>query len=134
MERPNSASITIAINNIEDTRSFYERVFEAKAVFDCGWYVVLRLGDKGNECELCLMEPRDGMSPYAGGSIFNLSYRNVDECYQIMISHKVEIVIPLKDHPWGDRGFGFVDPAGQMVYCLTPIQPDESFRQYYISD
>ena len=134
MDKPVSASTTIAINNIQETRSFYEALFEAKTVFDCGWYVVLRLGERDDQCEVCLMEPRDGIALYSGGSVINLTYKNVDSIYEKIVSHDITITIPLEDHPWGDRGFGFMDPAGQMVYCLTPIKPDESFQQYYNSN
>ena len=42
------------------------------------------------------------------------------------------IVIPLEDHPWGDRGFGIKDPNGITVYIYTVIEPTEDFKKYYL--
>jgi len=41
-----------------------------------------------------------------------------------------KIVIPLADNPWGDRGFGVVDPAGVVVYCHEIVPPSDEFRQF----
>ena len=40
------------------------------------------------------------------------------------------VVIPLADIPWGDRGFGVLDPAGVIVYCHKEIPPSDEFRQF----
>jgi uncharacterized glyoxalase superfamily protein PhnB len=78
------------------------------------------------------MQPQDGAVPYSGGAMLNLTFENVDEVYEALISAGITPVIPLEDHPWGDRGFGVEDPAGTVVYCLTPIEPTEEFRGFQI--
>ncbi len=126
-------STTLVTDRIAAMKAFYETFFDAKASFDCGWYVVLRLGGVADGPELCLMEPRDGATPYGGGTVLNVTVDDVDAFYEASIQKGAQPVMPLEDHPWGDRGFGFLDPAGQMVYCLIPIEPDESFKPYHIS-
>lgn len=130
--KPMAASTTFVTNHLAETRSFYEQHFEARASFDAGWYVVLRLGGDPNGSELCLMQPQDGAVPYSGGAMLNLTFENVDEVHEALISAGITPVIPLEDHPWGDRGFGVMDPAGTMVYCLTPIEPTEEFQAFQI--
>ncbi len=125
-------STTLVTDRMAEVRAFYEGFFDAKASFDCGWYVVLQLGGVANGPELCLMEPRDGATPYAGGTILNLYVDDVDAFYEASIQKGAKPVIPLEDHPWGDRGFGFLDPAGQMLYCMVPIEPDDEFKKYLI--
>jgi catechol 2,3-dioxygenase-like lactoylglutathione lyase family enzyme len=127
-----AASTTFVTEHLAETRSFYELHFGARASFDAGWYVVLRLGGDPNGPELCLMQPQDGAVPYSGGAMLNLTFENVDEVYEALISAGITPVIPLEDHPWGDRGFGVEDPAGTVVYCLTPIEPTEEFRGFQI--
>jgi len=39
--------------------------------------------------------------------------------------------MPLEDHPWGDRGFGIVDPNGIILYFYKKIEPAEEFKQYF---
>lgn len=76
------------------------------------------------------MQPRDGAAPYAGGSMLNFTYPDVDAIHADLTADGVIPAIPLEDHPWGDRGFGVVDPLGKMVYCLTPIEASEEFKAF----
>ena len=124
------ASITLVSSRIDDCRQFYEKHFSAQSSFDCGWYQVLKLG--GGDTEICLMAPQEGMVEFAGGITINLMVEDVDALYDTLTANGLEPVIPLEDHPWGDRGFGIVDPAGATVYCYQSIEPAEEFRQYFI--
>ena len=45
---PSALSVTFVTNKITEAREFYEENFGAKASFDCGWYVVLKLGGDAN--------------------------------------------------------------------------------------
>jgi catechol 2,3-dioxygenase-like lactoylglutathione lyase family enzyme len=40
---PSILSPTITTRRLQETRAFYERHFGSEAVFDCGWYVQLKL-------------------------------------------------------------------------------------------
>ncbi|MDH5785100.1 MAG: VOC family protein [Chromatiales bacterium] len=124
------ASVTLITPEVEACRQFYERHFGARPTFDCGWYQVLRL--EGGEAEICLMAPQEGMVPFAGGITINLQLEDVDGLHAAITAKGIEPVIALEDHPWGDRGFGVLDPAGAMVYCYRPIEPAAEFRQYFI--
>ena len=129
--RTESASVTIVTDRLAETRQFYEAHFDAWASFDCGWYVVLKLGRHGGAPEFCLMEPRDGAQPYAGGLVLNLVVDDVEAAHAAVTAAGLTPAIPLEDHPWGDRGFGIVDPAGVMVYCHVPIEPSDAFKPYF---
>lgn len=39
-------------------RDLYERYFSADAIFDCGWYVSLRIGADGSTLQF--MQPQEG--------------------------------------------------------------------------
>jgi len=41
------------------------------------------------------------------------------------------VIMPLDDHPWGDRGFGTIDPNGIVLYFYKNIEPAENFKQYF---
>lgn len=125
----NAVSTTIITPQLDASRRFYQQHFAARPLFDCGWYVVLRLGT-GHE--LCLMAPQDGMTPYSGGIFLNLRVENADALHQQLTDAGVTVAIPLDDHPWGDRGFGVADPAGVMVYCHHPIPPSAEFAPYFL--
>lgn len=129
---PSDHSVTFATDKIAEARTFYEKYFEAKASFDCGWYVLLKLGGLADGPEVGLMKPQNGAKPYAGGATINLTYPDVDAVHSALTERGVVPVMPLEDHPWGDRGFAVIDPLGTVVYCLTPIEPSDEFKPYQI--
>lgn len=128
-----SASVTLVTSRLKDVCDFYKKHFSARASFDCGWYVVLRLSDRTDGPELCLMEPRHGMGEFAGGATLNLRVADADSLHGRLIGAGLKPTIPLEDHPWGDRGFGIVDPCGLAVYCYHPIEPTPEYKQYILN-
>jgi len=129
-----SASITIVTSTLPETRRFYETHFRARPVFDCGWYVVLRLDSSGSGAEICLMEPQGGAAPFAGGAFLNLLVDDADKVHAELTEGGLSATVPLEDHPWGDRGFGVIDPSGVVVYCYHPITPAPEFEQFFLRE
>ncbi|ADU66293.1 Glyoxalase/bleomycin resistance protein/dioxygenase [Desulfurispirillum indicum S5] len=126
-----SASLTVVTNHLPQTRLFYEAHFGAYSVFDCAWYVVLRFKSSSGQ-EICLIEPQSGMNVFAGGAFLNLQVKDVDQLHARLSAAGLSPVVPLEDHPWGDRGFGVLDPAGLIVYCYQSIAPAAEFQKYFI--
>lgn len=127
-----TASTTFTTSRLPETRRFYEDHFDARAVFDCGWYVVLRLTGADGGPEVCLIEPRDGAPEFQGGVTLNLRVENSDAVHARLAEEGLKPLIPLEDHPWGDRGFGVVDPAGVVVYCYHDIEPAAEFKPCFL--
>lgn len=133
-----TASFTVVTENLGETRRFYVDHFDAKPTFDCGWYVVLRLngggpgGSSGSDYSICLMEPKEGMVPFSGGAFLNIEVENADDAYSRLTQGGLVPVIPIEDHPWGDRGFGVLDPSGIVVYCYHTIKPSPEFEPYFM--
>lgn len=128
--KPSAMSITFVTDKIAVSRAFYEKHFDAKVSFDCGWYVIVKIGGDQNGPEIGFMEPRDGAPPYSGGSMLNITYSDVNKVYDKLSAAGIDAAIPLEDHPWGDRGFGVLDPLGTTVYCLTPIKASDEFKAF----
>ncbi|MBL8594963.1 MAG: glyoxalase [Devosia sp.] len=125
-----AASVTFITPNLSTVRVFYDRYFDTWYPFDCGWYVLIRLGRTPAAPEVGFMEPQQGAASFGGGVMLNLIVDDVDAIHQRMLQAGEEIVIPLADNPWGDRGFGVADPAGVVVYCHKAIPPSDEFRQF----
>ena len=123
-----SSSSTFVTDKLSQVRAFYERHFDARAIFDCGWYVTLRLGPAAGGAEVSFMEPRAGAPEFSGGATLNLRVDDVDELHRRLTESGVEPTTPLDDHPWGDRGFGIMDPCGLVVYCYEDIEPAPEYR------
>jgi len=118
----------VVLEEVETARTFYEKYFDAQAIFDCGWYVVFKVGD----AEFAMMTPQaEDAVPYSGtGLIFNFQVADVDQEHERLTALGLEVVMPLEDHPWGDRGFSINDPSGISIYIYSVREPDESFKPY----
>jgi uncharacterized glyoxalase superfamily protein PhnB len=40
-------------------------------------------------------------------------------------------IMPLENHPWGDRGFAILDPNGITLYIYTTEEPSDEFKQFF---
>ncbi|GLQ53919.1 VOC family protein [Devosia nitrariae] len=125
-----ASSITFITPQVATARAFYERYFDTWSPFDCGWYVLVRLGKEPDAPEIGFMEPRDGAEPFRAGGMLNLTVDDVDHMHARMSSAGETIVIPLADNPWGHRGFGVIDPAGVVVYCHKAIPASDAFAPF----
>lgn len=126
-------SLTLTTNRLAETRTFYSEHFQAETLFDCGWYITLRLGREVGSPELCLMEPQnEGQASFTGGVTLNLRIEDVDTLHEtLVVKGGVPAAIPLEDHAWGDRGFCVVDPSGLRLYCYRDIPPAPEFQDAF---
>ncbi|MGO3934702.1 VOC family protein [Rhodopseudomonas pseudopalustris] len=125
---PKSASPCITTQLIAETREFYQTIFNARITFDCGWYVNLALADG---VTLQFMQPQGDQPTCAtAGLTYNFCVADVDEEYRRLAALNVDPVMPIEDHPWGDRGFAISDPNGIMLYIYSDREPAPEFKQY----
>jgi len=116
--------------DVDACREFYCRYFAAEEIFDCGWYINLRIGKNGPTIQF--MKPQDNMNAFAGaGVILNFKVDDVDVEHKRLTMAGLQTVMPLEDHPWGDRGFSVIDPIGNSVYIYSDREPSDEFKQYY---
>lgn len=126
----NPLSACFCTSGVDACREFYQRHFAAEVIFDCGWYVNLRFGKDGPTLQF--MQPRQGMAAFCGkGVVLNWSVDDVDAEHERLIRSGLDVIMPLEDHPWGDRGFSVADPVGNTLYIYSDREPSEEFRQYY---
>ena len=125
-------STCFCTNDVTACREFYAQHFAAKPVFDCGWYVSLRINGDGPTIHF--MEPREGMPEFTGkGVMLNFKVDDVDAEYVRLMDTGLQPTMPLEDHPWGDRGFSVLDPIGNTVYVYSDREPSEEFKQYHVA-
>lgn len=117
---PRRATLTLTLVDFAPSREFYAQHFGARPLFDAEAYLVLQLGGPLAP-ELHLMRAAPEQPAFRGdGLLLNLQLDEVDALYQRLVAAEVPIRMPLEDHPWGDRGFSCVDPAGLALYCYSP--------------
>ncbi len=45
--KPTELSTCFCTNDVDACRDFYSKYFAAKVVFDCGWYINVKIGENG---------------------------------------------------------------------------------------
>lgn len=109
---------------------FYTKYFAAHVLFNCGWYLNLKLGENGPSIQF--MQPQGNMPTFGGaGVMLNFRVDDVDAEHDRLRDAGLKTILPLEDHPWGDRGFAVADPIGNTLYIYSDREPSEEFRQYY---
>jgi uncharacterized glyoxalase superfamily protein PhnB len=63
--------------------------------------------------------------------MYNFSVSDIDAEYRRITGEGLTPIMPLEDHPWGDRGFAIVDPNGVTLYIFSVREPAEEFKQYF---
>jgi uncharacterized glyoxalase superfamily protein PhnB len=126
-----SVSAAFTTDKVETTRDFYVNHLGAKVTFDCGWYINLEFSNPNATLQfMSPQQPHHKLSKNEG-LIYNFKVVNVDKEYNRIINEGLDIIIPLQNHPWGDRGFGIQDPNGITLYLYEDTEPDIEFKQYY---
>jgi len=126
-----SLSAAFTTDKVAESRDFYVQHFGARVTFDCGWYVNLEFCDPASTLQfMAATQPEHSLSSGAG-LMYNFMVEDVDAEHQRLISEGLAVIVPLEDHPWGDRGFAVQDPNGITIYIYSEREPNEEFRQYY---
>ena len=127
----NILSACIATEKVEESRDFYIKHFNAKVIFDCGWYVNLEFGKQTSQLQF--MAPREPGPPVCNpaGLMYNFSVDDVDQEHSRLTGEGFTPIMPLEDHPWGDRGFSIQDPNGITLYIYSDREPSDEFKQYF---
>lgn len=114
-------SMCFHTKRIQECKDFYVKYFDAIVTFECDWYISI-LFNKERMITLHFMLPKFGEPLYGeGGVTLNLFYEDVDAVYEKMVVKSgLNVVEPLEDHDWGDRGFTLKDPIGNILYIYSP--------------
>lgn len=124
-------SSAFTTEKVRETKEFYQKYLGAEVTFDCGWYVSLAFGHSA--ATLQFMSPQEPEHRLAAGAglIYNFKVDDVDTEYNKIKAHQLPIIMPLEDHPWGDRGFCIQDPNGISLYIYSEREPTDEFKKFY---
>ncbi len=118
----------VITDKVQESKDFYVRLFGCEVLYEAedGWFVLLRLG----ESELAFMKPGQASQaeifrrPFLGqGMWVAVDVDDVDREYARIQALGVEMAVPLRDEPWGDRHFVVIDPNGIGVDVVQHGHP-----------
>ncbi len=112
-------SFGFTTDKVQETKEFYEKHLGATAIFERDGYVNLKLGDISTILEFVAPQSPEEKPSDSTGVGFNINLEDVDLAYDQITSAGLDIVMPIQDHPWGERGFGIKDPNGLTIYIYS---------------
>jgi uncharacterized glyoxalase superfamily protein PhnB len=126
-----NVSAAFTTNKVSESRDFYVRHLNARVTFDCGWYVNLEFGDPNITLQFMSPQQPHHKLSYSDGLIYNFKVDGVDRLHERFREEGLQVIVPLEDHPWGDRGFAIQDPNGISIYFYEDREPSGEFKRYY---
>lgn len=112
------ASFGYTTNNLTETKSFYRDILNAEILYEIEGYIILKLTEF-IFLEFVQSEAKNHINYTNIETGFNIEVSDVDSVYKEITSKKVEIIMPLESHPWGERAFAIKDPNNLTIYILS---------------
>ena len=119
------AAITLFVDDLEEAKPFYERVFGLPVVYEDESSAVFKFG----ETLVNLLRTSEAPSLIAPASVapveagarfqFTLGVEDVDAMCDELKSRGVELLNGPMDRPWGIRTASFRDPGGHIWEIAT---------------
>jgi catechol 2,3-dioxygenase-like lactoylglutathione lyase family enzyme len=116
-------------------RDFYVRYLGFVVGFESSWITYLTSDDQS--ASIAFMTPDHPSAPpgpqtFSGNGIcFELQVEDAARALETLAGSGLEITYPLTDEPFGQRRFGFHDPAGVWVDVVEQIEPAPGFWDRY---
>lgn len=125
----------IVTERMEACRDFYVRHLGFAVMFEASWFTLLSAD--GESATIAFMTPDHpsappGPEPYTGrGICVEFQVEDARRAFEEVTATGLEAGYPLTDEPFGQRRFGFCDPAGVWVDVVEQIEPAEGFWDRY---
>ena len=137
MFEPRKHFVLFVVDDPAACRKFYVDHFGFEVEIDLGWYAVLTSGSERPMGLGFLLaghptQPTHHRQPTAGSRFITFEVDDVDPIATRLVSAGLDVDVPLRDEPWGQRHVIVRDPGGNSVDVVKNIRPDPAFaRQWF---
>ncbi|MBE7179409.1 MAG: VOC family protein [Mucilaginibacter polytrichastri] len=119
----------IITSKIKESKAFYTDVLGFGVSFENEFYLLMHTPGGGEEISFLLPDHPSQQplfrKPFNGqGMYLTIEVDDVDKLYETLRKKQVEIKIPLRDEPWGDRHFAIEDPNGVGIDLVRYAKPE----------
>lgn len=117
-------------------RDFWLDYLSFQVTFDSSWFSLLT--DETATVSIAFMTPDHPSAPpgpevFNGtGMCFELEVDDAQAAHDELTGKGLSVDYPLTDEPFGQRRFGFCDPAGLWVDVIEQIPPTAGFWDEYM--
>lgn len=129
----------VVTSRLKECEDFWTQWFGFHRVFGASWFVLLEApGEKG--FQIGYLHPDHPSQPpgpelYAGeGMTLEIEVADVDVLAATLAERGFPVEYALREEPWGERRFGFHDPAGVWVDVLERVAPLPGWWDQYMQD
>lgn len=119
----------VLTEKLTESKRFYLENLGFGVTFENDFYLLLHTPDKCSELSF-LLPNHPSQQPlfhpaYEGkGMYITIETEDVDGLYDALKEKGVEIMIELRDEPWGDRHFAIMDPNGIGIDIVKYSAPE----------
>ena len=126
----------ICSDRLSESRDFYTRLFDLKAVFDDPTFYVLLQSPRDADVQLAFVHRSHDSVPSAfqqppRGLLVTIEVPSADTLYERATAFGVPIAQELRDEEFGQRHFMTVDPNGLLVDVVEIIPFAPAFAERY---
>jgi len=107
----------IKSQRLDESRAFYVDFLGLTVAMDMG-FIMTFVSPSNPTAQISVMRDDDGSTLLPDVSV---EVADVDEMHARAIEHRLEIVYPLTDEPWGVRRFFVVDPNGTTLNVMSHL-------------
>ncbi len=107
----------IITNKLAETKKFYSEILGFGVTFENEFYLLMHTPNR--EAEISFLLPNHPsqqpifQAPFQSQGVYlTIEVDDVDTLYSELKGKKVEIIIDIRNEPWGDRHFAIKDPNG----------------------
>lgn len=120
----------IVTEKMAESKEFYSGLLGFGVTFENEFYLLMHTPNKSAELAFLLpnhpsQQPLFHDKFEGRGMFLTIEVDNVDQLYEVVKNKGVEIKIPIRDEPWGDRHFAIEDPNGIGIDVVTYSAPEE---------
>jgi uncharacterized glyoxalase superfamily protein PhnB len=114
----------IITSKLTETKSFYTQILNFGITFENEFYVLMHTPNKESEISF-LLPNHESQQPlfqpaFEGKGVYlTIEVDDVDKVYDEIKKKGCEIVIEIRNEPWGDRHFAIQDPNGVGIDIVT---------------
>ncbi len=120
----------ILTSKLKESKDFYTQVLNFGVTFENDFYLLMHT--PGHQAELAFLLPHHPtqqplfQQPFEGKGVYlTIEVEDVDHLYRKLREKGVDIKIPLRDEPWGDRHFAIQDPNGIGIDLVRYSPPQD---------
>ena len=125
-DSPKFESALFFVKDVEKSKNFYVNVLGQKILMDFGRNVGFEGGFAIWEADYALntIFEENASKISIGGNNAEIYFEVVDleGLLQKLKKERIEIIHPIREHPWGQRGFRFYDPDHHIIEVSEPMR------------